>query len=112
MTGDDDRELRGRLLELKNGVGDRLECLRVVCRLLSGRNLSSEAKAAALGLLGVESELDDVPAPEVREIWNPESLERKDRAGREYLDREDAAIRGSCAVLLAELDLHGRENLD
>lgn len=52
-----------------------------------------------LFLVGVDSELDDVPLGTVREQWWPEGLAEKDRKKNEYLEQIGQHVRSACVAL-------------
>jgi hypothetical protein len=55
-----------------------------------------------LAMVGVESELDDVPTGATRTLWAPDALARKDQKKARYLEDVRNSLLSSCAALVAK----------
>ena len=70
--------------------------------LTATRARSAPLWAVLLGILAIDSELEDVPMGVVRERWAPEALAERDRAAEEYLTLERENIFRACQALIAK----------
>jgi hypothetical protein len=66
-------------------------------------SLDEEVQRIVVPLVGIASELDDVPIGESRKLWSPDALAVKDRQRDEYLSKSAATIMATCEALITKL---------
>jgi hypothetical protein len=75
-----------------------------ICGLVAlSYSLDEEVQRIVVPLVGIASELDDVPLGESRKLWSQDALAAKDRERDEYLLKSAATITATCEALVTKL---------
>lgn len=84
------------------GELDLLEGCREIVALRSGLLEPELYDPDLLAMVGVESELDDMPTEATRKLWAPEALTVKDQEKARYLGQVRDSLLQSCLALIAK----------
>jgi hypothetical protein len=84
------------------GEVDLLEGCREIVSLRSSLKEPELYDPDLLAMVGVESELDDVPTGATRALWSPEALADKDHKKDRYLRSVRSTLIASCLMLIAK----------
>ena len=95
------REISRIAAAMVAGSVDLLEGCRRVAALRKSLSDSELSDPDLLVLVGIESELDDIPHGGARELWAPAALAAKDEEGVKYLEAAREALLRACRALSA-----------
>jgi hypothetical protein len=94
------RRIVGEASLMLDSQRDLLEGCRRIVRYRAGLSKPDLSDDDLMFMVGVESELDDVPTGPARPHWAPEALAEKDRKARDYIARVKDELLKACQALV------------
>ncbi len=95
------QEIASLALSIVGGELDVLEGCRRIVDLRGSLGESEANDPDLLVIVGVESELDDVPSGATRELWAPDALAARDAERDEYLSAVRPELLRACQSIAA-----------